>query len=343
MDSNSRSTWTSLHRSMATFVVMCAVIALWSGPALGAPDKGTSELGRYEQVAKPQQQQRLTPRAKSKLARLRQIKKNVNRQSVTSPAARQTTSTISSGFDPRINGFSFANWLDDPNNTAIGIETLIRVFGQTSVCAQVIAGTCDPYRSATDFVLKLRVSLANGRCDGLVVLASRLFQKQSSLNNFSPNATTVAELTVSQVDAEVVYWWTTQVLPTFSKASAETRTLLPSKFADRIDQDIRGGAGSTIGIYANGIGHSVLPIAIRFNGSLAEIDIYDSNTPGLTQTLIIDRGLESWVYVVRNGLGLKTQTISGTGPGGLGLVPMGAGQSAPTNYFALLDGVKTGK
>jgi len=229
MDSNSRSARTSLHRSMATFVVMCTVIALWSGPAYGAPDRGTSELGRYEQVAKPQQQQRPTSRVKSKSARLRQFKKIVARQSVTSPAARQTSGTISSGFDPRINGFSFPNWLDDPNNTAIGIETLIRVFGQTSVCAQVIAGTCDPYRSATDFVAKLRVALANGRCDGLVVLASRLFQQQSSLNNFSPNATTVAELTVSQVDAEVVYWWTTQVLPTFSKASAETRTLLPSQ------------------------------------------------------------------------------------------------------------------
>lgn len=322
---------------------MCAVVALWSGPAHGAPDKGTSAPGRYEQVAKPQQQQRPDSRAKNKPARLHPIEKNVDRQSVASPAARQTTGTISSGFDPRINGFSFANWVDDPNNTSVGIETLIRVFDQTSICTRVIAGTCDPYRSTTDFVAKLRVALSNGRCDGLVVLASRLFQRQSSLNSFSPNATTIAELTVSQVDTEVVYWWTTQVLPTFSKASAETRTLLPSQLADRIAQDIRSGAGSTIGIYANGTGHSVLPIAIRFKGPLAEIDIYDSNTPGLTQTLIIDRDLESWVYVVRNGSGLEAQTVSGTGSGGLDLVPLSARQSAPTNYFAWLDGVKTNK
>lgn len=322
---------------------MCAVIALWSGPALGTPNNGTSELGSYAQVAKPQQQQRLNFRAESKPARLHPIKKNVDRQSVTSPAARQTTVTISSGFDPRINGFSFANWVDDPNNTSIGVEALIRVFDQTSVCARVIAGTCDPYRSATDFVAKLRVALANGRCDGLVVLASRLFQKQSSLNNFSPNATTVAELTVLEVNAEVVYWWATQVLPTFSKARAETRILLPSQLVDRIAEDIRSGAGSTIGIYANETGHSVLPIAIRFKGPLAEINIYDSNTPGLTQTLIVDRDLESWVYVVRNGSGLMVQTVSGTGSGGLDLVPLDARQSAPTDYFAWLDGIKTGK
>jgi hypothetical protein len=343
MDSNSQSNRTTLHRSIAAFVVTCAVIALWSGPAQGAPDNGTSKTAQYEQTAKPSQQIRVNGKAKNKSTRLRPTKKNIDQQSVAVPAARQTTGTISLGFDPRINGFSFANWADDPNNTSIGIDVLMRVFGQASVCARVIAGICDPYRSTTDFISKLRIALVNGRCDGLTVLASRFFRKQSSLSDFSPNATTVAELSVSQVDSEVVYWWATQVLPTFSKVSSETRTLLPSQFADRVAMDIRSGAGSTIGVYANGNGHSVLPIAIRFNGVLAEIDVYDSNTPGLTQTLIIDRDLESWVYVERNSSGLDGQTFSGNGSGGLDLVPLDARQSAPTNYFAWSDGVKPGK
>jgi len=303
---------TSRNRAIATFAVVFAVIGLGGGLALGATNKETVKLDRVAQVAKPQQRQ-------------------------------QTTGTISSGFNPQINGFSFANFTDNPNNTAVGIEDLITVFGQTSVCAQVTEGTCAPYKSATDFITKLRVELAKGRCDGLVVLASRLFQKQSSLTNFSSNATTTAQLTVSQVDNEVVYWWTTQILPGFTKASTETLALQPSQFADRIAQDIRSGAGSTIGIYTNEIGHSVLPIAIRFNGSLAEIDIYDSNTPGLTQRLTINRDLESWAYVVSNASGLETQTVSGNGSGRLALVAMNARQSTPTKYFANLDGATTSK
>ena len=64
---------------------------------------------------------------------------------------------------------------------------------------------------------------------------------------------------------------------------------------------------------------------------------------GITQTLIIDRDLESWVYVERNSSGLEGKTFRGTGSGGLDLVPLDARQSAPTNYFAWLDGVKSGK
>lgn len=326
MISNSQRNRRGLLRYCAAFVVMCTVTTLSSEPARGTPDNKTLRSPRREQVTNSMQRTRANVTPRYELARLQ--------------SARRTTRTTISNFDPRIDGFSFANWTESPTDTSIDIDVLVRVFGQSSVCARIIAGNCVPYRSASDFVTKLRVALANGRCDGLAVLASRLFQKQATIKDFSPNAKTVAELVQSQVDNEVIYWWATQILPTFSKASSETRTLLPSQFADLVEADIGSGTGSTIGMYTNGNGHSVLPIAIRFNGSLAEIDLYDGNTPGLTQTLVIDRDLESWVYVVRNSPELEYQTFSGKGSGGLALIPLDARIGAPTNYFAWLDGAQ---
>jgi len=172
--------------------------------------------------------------------------------------------------------------------------------------------------------------LADGRCEGMVVLASKLFNEKRNglrLGNTS-------DLTKDQLAQEISYWWGTQILPAVSAESQRTRKLLPSELLELIGTSITSGATSSLGIYQGESGHTLLPIAMRTINDTVHIDVYDGNTPKITQTLTINTMNESWVYSARDLSGNILMQWSGSGAGSLDVIPIATRIPQTTTSFA---------
>jgi hypothetical protein len=172
--------------------------------------------------------------------------------------------------------------------------------------------------------------LADGRCEGMVVLASKLFNEKRNglrLGNTS-------DLTKDQLAQEISYWWGTQILPAVSAESQRTRKLLPSELLELIGTSITSGATSSLGIYQGESGHTLLPIAMRTINGTVHIDVYDGNTPNITQTLTINTVNESWDYSARDLSGSLLMQWSGSGAGSLDVIPIATRIPQTTTSFA---------
>lgn len=132
--------------------------------------------------------------------------------------------------------------LPPANSPAESLALLISIFGSESICRQNSSSTtCDPYPSVASFASTMNERPAYGRCEGIVVLASRLFNEKRNglrLGNTS-------DLTRDQLAQQISYWWGTQILPAVSATRDSSGNLLL--------QWSGSGAGSL----------DVIPIAIR--------------------------------------------------------------------------------
>jgi len=241
--------------------------------------------------------------------------------------------SLTSGFNPEVDGFQFSNWTEPFSSTTESLALLISIFGSESICRQdSLSTTCDPYPSAVTFASAMNERLADGRCEGMVVLASKLFNEKRNglrLGNTS-------DLTKDQLAQEISYWWGTQILPAVSAESQRTRKLLPSELLELIGTSITSGATSSLGIYQGESGHTLLPIAMRTINGTVHIDVYDGNTPNITQTLTINTANESWDYSARDLSGSLLMQWSGSGAGSLDVIPIATRIPQATSSFANL-------
>jgi len=241
--------------------------------------------------------------------------------------------SLASGFNPEVDGFQFSNWTEPFSSTTESLALLISIFGSESICRQdSLSTTCDPYPSAVTFASAMNERLADGRCEGMVVLASKLFNEKRNglrLGNTS-------DLTKDQLAQEISYWWGTQILPAVSAESQRTRKLLPSELLELIGTSITSGATSSLGIYQGESGHTLLPIAMRTINGTVHIDVYDGNTPNITQTLTINTVNESWDYSARDLSGSLLMQWSGSGAGSLDVIPIATRIPQATSSFANL-------
>ena len=239
--------------------------------------------------------------------------------------------SLASGFNPEVDGFQFSNWTEPFSSTTESLALLISIFGSESICRQdSLSTTCDPYPSAVTFASAMNERLADGRCEGMVVLASKLFNEKRNglrLGNTS-------DLTKDQLAQEISYWWGTQILPAVSAESQRTRKLLPSELLELIGTSITSGATSSLGIYQGESGHTLLPIAMRTINGTVHIDVYDGNTPNITQTLTINTANESWDYSARDLSGSLLMQWSGSGAGSLDVIPIATRIPQTTTSFA---------
>lgn len=258
-----------------------------------------------------------------------------NQPNLTQKLADKKISTspvsLASGFNPEVDGFHFSNWSEPLSSPAESIALLISIFGSESICRQNSSSTtCDPYPSASSFASAMNERLAYGRCEGMVILASRLFSEKRNglrLGNTS-------DLSKDQLAEQISYWWGTQILPAVSAESERTRELQPSDLIGLIGESITSGATSTLGIYQGESGHTLLPIAMRTINGTVHIDVYDGNTPQLTQALTINIVNESWVYAARDSSGNLLMQWSGSGAGSLDIIPIAIRTPQATSSFA---------
>lgn len=244
------------------------------------------------------------------------------------PGKKSTKSprlVTASGFNPSINGFSFANWQSDSLSQETSISLLVQLFGEQSICQTVNADhSCTPYPKAKVFSQQFADTIAFGRCEGMVVLASSLYASGKP----------AAGLNQQMVDSSILYWWASQILPSVTAASESTKQLTPTELVPLISSGISNGSSSTLGLYYQGLGHTLLPIKQVQNGKVVTVDVYDSNTPNMTQHVLINTAKNSWRYTATDSSGNVVMNWTGYGAGSLDVVPMSARQPQATSYFA---------
>lgn len=242
--------------------------------------------------------------------------------------SRQTVVLSRSTFDTNRDGFSFSNWSEQPAQ-GTGINLLIQLFGRPSVCTNADSeSACNPLDRASTFSRDVENELARGRCEGMVVLAAKLHAQGG------PAAST---LSVENVENEITYWWGSQMLPAVSRQSKATRAMQPSRLVDEIRRGIQNGATSTLGLYVNGSGHSVLPIAMVRRGDVVAVSVYESNTPRREQKLWINLRTDTWRYSPQGDDGMALFSWTHKGPGGMDVIPLAIRQPQSTSYFSVLS------
>lgn len=230
-----------------------------------------------------------------------------------------------SGFNLATHGFSFANWQSDSLSEETSISLLIQLFGEQSVCQTVSAdNSCTPFTKAKEFSRQLADTISMGRCEGMVVLASSMFG----------NGKQAAGLSKQEVDASILYWWASQILPSVTAASESTKQLTPAELLPLIASGIANKSSSTLGLYYQGQGHTLLPIRQVQNGNVVAVDVYDSNTPLIAQQVLINTAKNTWSYTSVDATGNVVMKWTGGGSGSLDVIPHSARQPQATNYFA---------
>lgn len=230
-----------------------------------------------------------------------------------------------SGFNPAINGFSFANWQSSSLSEETSISLLVQLFGEQSICQSVSADhSCNPFPKAKEFSQQFADTISFGRCEGMVVLASSMFASGKPANGLSKQ----------EVDSSILYWWASQILPSVTAASESTKQLTPTELLPLIASGISNGSSSTLGLYYRGLGHTLLPIKQVQNGNVVTVDVYDSNTPFVTQHVLINTATNSWSYTAVDATGNTVMNWTGMGAGSLDVITLSARQPQATSYFA---------
>jgi len=233
---------------------------------------------------------------------------------------------VHSGFLPRIDGFSFANWSASPTRGS-GVDLLVQVFGRNSICANSKSeDACIPLQTAEQFALQIESQIAEGRCEGMIVLAAKIHADGGA------PASQVSAATVSQ---NIDFWWATQMLPAVTAKSRLSRAQKPSQLVNEIRQGILNGATSTLGMYFQGKGHTVLPISIDKVGNKVVVGVYDSNTPEITQSFYINTATQVWTYSPVDKDGNALFSWRHKGAGALDIIPLNLRTPQETRYFSL--------
>ena len=244
------------------------------------------------------------------------------------PAKKSTRlprTITASGFNPAINGFSFANWQSGSLSEETSISLLIQLFGEQSICQTLNADhSCAPFPKAKQFSQQFADTIAFGRCEGMVVLASTMFA----------SGKTASGLSKQEVDSSILYWWASQILPSVTAASESTKQLTPTELLPLIQQGISNASSSTLGLYDQGQGHTLLPIRQEQNGNVVTVHVYDSNTPLIAQQVLINTAKNSWSYTAVDAAGDVVMKWAGSGAGTLDVIPMSARQPQATSYFS---------
>lgn len=288
---------------------LAALPTIQRGAAEGTRGQVSSDKARKERRAK-------SPR------RIQSAPTKRTPRTASRPAAQQTVRSATLGFDVANHGFSFPNWSDLGPGDDATISTLRRLFDDSSVCATVDVSGCSPYETATMFLNRLNSELTKGHCEGMALAA---------YHYFSSGRTGVSTLAVTDVIEDINYLALTQVLPNAVKQTRESRALDLAVIADRIFENLQRGGGMTIGLHESTRAHTVLPIAIEINSDSATISVYDSNTPGRPQSLILNLSTNEWSYTSNSTDGAVVDRWSGTR--NLSTVELAARTSVSTSAF----------
>ena len=229
--------------------------------------------------------------------------------------------------------FGFENWGGNKyDNDEFGVGEMVALYGVEQVCSEYTDDSCVMNPGATQRMTELDAMLRSGRCEGMAVMANRFKLGLNSTGDFRPEAEVAAALRPADpflVDL-ISYWWATQFNEETLNTTAKFRALTPSQLAKEIAAGLEANAGYTMGIYFEGSGHALLPVAVRLvDEGTFEIDVYDSNTPATINKVLIDVDSETWSYEFGAVNGDQDAKVWSGTTGSMDITPMSAreGQS----------------
>lgn len=193
----------------------------------------------------------------------------------------------------------FANWSGQKYPAdMLTAGNLTALFGE-SVCANVDGDTCTLTNGAVKFLEELQKAYLNGRCEGMVVLASLLASKALEPVDIDDSAvaSSAVDPNADEVQRAIGFWWTTQYSPEVAEATAKTRDKGVKEVIRQLEVKLSSGTFATMGLYFKGMGHALLPVGLmRGPDGVYEVVVYDSNLPDSFATVDLDPQTDTWTY-----------------------------------------------
>ena len=244
---------------------------------------------------------------------------------------------VTSGFKVSKNGFAFSNWGGITEHNALAFKQMGLLFAGSANCHKDEFGAhCDVRGGKRIDLNHINEHLSQGRCEGMVVLAARLFKHPANIAGLSKRARHASQLTKDEAEHQIAFWWATQLSPTIGLESLRTVGLQPSEIGRHLFDSLARKEMMSLGIYTETSGHTVLPISVYETETQFVLRLYDPNQPKVVPRLVIDKVTQKWTvtpYVATTG---TPGTIRWTGPGRLDIVPISS-RSRIGNWSLLVD------
>ncbi len=231
------------------------------------------------------------------------------------------------GYTVPSDGWSFRNYRADTSTTFSAVDA-IALFGDEAVCVEA-SGDCTPTPAAAEWIAMVAESMGYGSCEGMTV---------SSLDRFLAGAAPPSgtlDLT-PEVFRRISQLFATQYLSKVIDATKPWRRASVAEIFDELVASLAdpGHEHYTLGVYAKGGGHSVVPYAVdRLEGGRAVIYVYDPNWPGLNRYVEVDTDSNRWRFSYQ-GADPETDPGAWTGGGGsLDLQPLSSREAPHEEAF----------
>ena len=191
---------------------------------------------------------------------------------------------------PTPDGYSFANFAAKGSSEEFGGADLVAMFGE-GACVGGVVDPCDPIAEAAAWARMVNQARASGHCEGLVVEASKRFNKAATPQ-------TVELKNEGEVTHQIFQTFATQFLKETQDETAGWQNKSLRQIVDELGASFQTGAVKySMGLYSATGGHAVLPYAIDFTGpDNAVVHLYDSNWPGKDRYVEIDLKAKTWKF-----------------------------------------------
>lgn len=205
------------------------------------------------------------------------------------------------GFRPMPNGFAFENYTNMNMPVNLTEIEMRRIFGPTVCEGGAAMGACTLTPQARQWMERQNAGMNGGHCEGMAVLAARIFTGASDpmMLGGGANAGALALMGNDALTREIATWFVTQsTLPML-----ERRNLTPVQVVAELERDLARGrdfGGTVVGIYlrAGGGGHAITPYLVRRpDANTAEIVTYDNNFPNVERVVTVNTMANTWRYM----------------------------------------------
>lgn len=207
------------------------------------------------------------------------------------------TLVADTGFRPRPNGFSFANYGGGYRKANLSPEAAWKIFGETA-CKRMKQEECVPTPALKLWVKTMNEAMGQGHCEGMATLSAWMFLAQDKLAAYGKPTAFDLDTTQADLLQDIAFYWTLQTLePVVSEFNAFQQQP-PSEILKTLISTMQQKTDwYTLGIYGSVGGHAVTPYAVEDVGNgVYWIHVYDNNYPCAYKYVEVDTNTETWRY-----------------------------------------------
>ena len=207
-----------------------------------------------------------------------------------SSSAPLLAEAVATTMRPMPDGYSFANFTATSSPEEFGSADLVAMFGE-GACVDGVVDPCEPIAEAAAWARMVNQARASGHCEGLVVEASKRFNKAAVPQ-------TVELKNEGDATHQILQMFATQFLKETQDETLSWQKKSLRQIVDELGASLKTGALKySMGLYSDTGGHAVLPYAIDFTDpDNAVVHLYDSNWPGKDRYVEIDLKAKTWKF-----------------------------------------------